>query len=285
MLPHTAHTQLIWVTGEGTDFGKTTLAAALVRVLNRAGLPTVGMKPYAVARLRDLVDDMLTRGASAPVMPMPLDGLALASSSPLTPTDRVDLVSPVRLVTHPGWLDAVTLQIGSRCLGQTRHYRFKALDEWSADADIRRLAAAGWAIDSAERRDSMDTLDLPQWGEAAVQQAHEALLQLGARCIVCEGASRFSPAWRGSPTVDHLLHVAAGRITWIPDIQMVVGDRHRPRLEPVHTLLRGLPRQPATRVARWPLAPHAERASVAETVVEALLQPGAPGPGRDRQRG
>lgn len=43
----TRDVEIFWVVGSDTSVGKTTLATALIRVLNRLGKTTVGFKPHA----------------------------------------------------------------------------------------------------------------------------------------------------------------------------------------------------------------------------------------------
>ena len=92
-----ANPEIYWVVGDQTDIGKTTIAAALIRVLNQNQIPALGFKPYGGSNLRDVVDFMLAQFPKSNCAAYGPDALKLTRASPLTSDEHIDLVCPVFL--------------------------------------------------------------------------------------------------------------------------------------------------------------------------------------------
>lgn len=278
--------ELYWVIGDGTGVGKTTLAAALVRVLGRAGHAAVGFKPYAAARLNDLIDFMLAEYPGAPCSLFGADTVKLAQASPLTQDPGlVDLVGPVQFLCHPHWRQVLLARSGSTCLANVDFFSDAAQQELRERADIRSLAdRAGLPLRSAAPVSGLAFAAAHRLAPAKVADAFGELLRRGARHVVCEGAAMYLPAWQGSPPVDHVLLVADGAVHFLPDLRLPPEEASGPRMRTTRDLLDVF--KAATHRHSTPLLPveSARRDRLAEQIVTALLKsrqapPGQAGPG------
>ena len=84
---------IIWVVGDNTNVGKTTITAALIRTLNSMGVGTIGYKPYAGARLIDIID-LLQEISCGDGQLVGRDARQLVKASPMITTDLLEVVNP-----------------------------------------------------------------------------------------------------------------------------------------------------------------------------------------------
>ena len=202
-----------WVVGQGTNVGKTTVAAALVRTLSALGQRVVPFKPYSGAKFVDVVDLMFERREATTARLFSSDGATLIDASPLLSPDDADLVQPVSLFSTtpnsskrswPAWVPARP--------GGARFYKTPAGLALEAREDYRYLLQLIGVDDSI----SFETRDLrfvstPQLVQHAVDTCLRRLLDTcDATTVVCEGASACLPYWRKAtldcsarrPTID-----------------------------------------------------------------------------------
>ncbi|MDB5873925.1 MAG: hypothetical protein JWQ07_3367 [Ramlibacter sp.] len=213
--------EIYWVIGDGTDVGKTTIASALVRVLNRGGTPTVGFKPYAAALLRNLVDLMVSKYPSSACKLYGADALALAEASPLTTADHVDLVSPVQYLCHPDWPSTLMVRTGSSCLGNTEYFASDSMLSLAKRGDIQALIErSGLPLDQSVRVAKIEYQRASALAQKKVQQAFGRLVEMGPATVVCEGAAMFLPSWAGCPEANSVFFLSAGMVHLFPNLNL-----------------------------------------------------------------
>lgn len=212
-----------WVVGNGSEAGKTTVAAAFIRELNAQGQRTIGFKPYSSMRLQVAVDMMVERYPASQCKLFGNDAWELAEASPLTDVDMADLIVPVQILCHPGWRSVVLMRTGSAALGNVEYFTNALGAKLRQRADIRELIAkTGLGFDAAAQRDSLEVADAPRLSPEKPALAYQRLLQLGVDAVVVEGAGDWLPIWRGGPAANHLVLLASGEITFVPDIDLRV---------------------------------------------------------------
>lgn len=260
-----------WVIGEGTDIGKTTLATALLRIFNRRRHPAIGFKPYSAVLLSQLADESWEIDPAAGGMIAGLDARKLALSSPLTSADDIECIVPVQYVCHPHFHSALLARTGSRAIGDKALVRS---DHHRAFLDRPDIAAffdrRGIALGEMAAAEHLKLAACPGHSQDEVVRSFDHLTARdGIAAIVCEGIGQFLPVWRDMPVVDHLLHVGMNAVRLFPNIRLSLDGRRYETLQTskmIDHLLGG-----GAVSAVLPLAPAAERARVAEEVIETLL--------------
>ena len=211
-------TKIIWVIGSGTDVGKTTIATAFIRAMNRRGTPTVGFKPYAVSMLKDLIDFMLEKIPGSKCSFFGRDGWELSTASPLTRNELVDTVVPLQLLCHPSWGSNILARTGSVATGDVEYFRSKYAASIQTRPDMVELARkTGLPICEAKIVDPLTILATPPFTPQKQQRSFDHLVGLGAKCVVCEGGNRFLPVWSGCPYPDHLVVLIDGMVRFYPN--------------------------------------------------------------------
>ena len=205
--------EIYWVIGDATNAGKTTIATALLRVLNREGIPAVAFKPFGGSLLRDLVDLMLARYPDTRCGMFGDDALRLTEASSLTGPDHIDIVSPVQCVYHPNWRSPLLMRTGSAKLGNLTLAHDARRETLLRRADISALLRrARLAGSKPQHFPDVRFAGLPGYAGDAVQRAFAHLAELAPGAIVCEGAAGFTPAWAGGPGPNHVLLVEGGKV-------------------------------------------------------------------------
>lgn len=198
---------VFWVLSSSTDSGKTTLSAALIRHLNRIGHPTVGFKPFAGGKFRDIIDFAMVNYPQLPNSVFGSDGLQLCRASPLTEDSDVDLVSPWQLIFYENYLDTVIIRAGSMALGNVEYFKSSLADTLKERADIHRISTLlKLPFDKAATIDK----DIPDRSILAAhvrQDAFGELLKRQPDVVVVESAGAFVPYWEGSPLPDHIIFI------------------------------------------------------------------------------
>jgi hypothetical protein len=261
------------VIGQGTDVGKTTLATALLRVLNRHRHPAIGFKPYSAILLTPLANAIWEDKPARKGNIIGNDSVNLANASPLTGLEDVECIVPVQYVCHPNYHSAIFARTGSRIIGDRRLLRS---DHQGAFLDRPDLAALldrnGIALDEMARAKHLKLSSCPGHSHDQVDASYR---QLASRdptaAVVCEGIGPFLPLWRGIPVIDHLFFIGMSAVRFFPNIRLSLDGGRHDNLQNGkmidHLLGRG-----GGLSAVLPLAPDDERAHVTETVVEGLLQ-------------
>ena len=213
-------TKIIWVIGSGTDVGKTTIAAAFIRAMNRRGAPTVGFKPYAASMAKDLIDFILEKSTKSKCSLFGNDGWELSMASPLTLSELVDVVAPAQFLCHPNWKSVVLARTGAVATDNVAYFRSVHTASIEARSDIAEfMRKTGLPFGEAKIVESLRFLAAPSLTPEKQQRAFDFLLALGARAVVCEGSGRFLPLWPDGPNPDHAVLLAGGTVNFFPNIR------------------------------------------------------------------
>jgi len=211
--------KIIWVIGDGTHVGKTTIATAFIRALSRRGIPTVGFKPYASSMLKDVIDFMLEKIPNAKCALFGSDAWELSMASPLTPGELADTVAPAQLLCHPKWGSTILARTGSAATGDVEYFRSGYTASIAERPDIVELARrTGLPFADAPIVEPLNLLATPPSTPQKQQRAFDHLVALGARAVVCEGGSRYLPVWPGSPHPDHVVVLLEGMVHLFPSL-------------------------------------------------------------------
>lgn len=261
---------IYWVVGNNTDIGKTTVSAALIRVLNRRGVPALGLKPFAAARMLGNVDFFITLHASRPGMLAGRDALALAAASPLTSADLLEIVAPVQFLCHPSWQDVILARCGSATLGDLAIYKPAGAPDFAARPDMRALARRlRLPFEQARPVGQIRPASAHHLPGNAPARAFEHLCSLGPAAVVCEGAGPLLPVWHGHPAVDHVLVIREGMAQMFAGAGLMLPPKDAlPRAPSIADLQPRL----AARAGAAPLAAQADVDAWTEHTIEALLE-------------
>lgn len=211
---------LVWVVGDNTNVGKTTVSVALIRALNRWGHPTVGFKPYAGARLMDVLPLLEDRSDHAQAL-AGSDARRLLAASPCWPADRLEVLSPSWRLTHVGRDVGVFIRKGSQAIG-SRSFRHtaNATALWDRPDFLQLQQSLHLPPTQEMANQDADRLDFE---DQEVQKASFALLQAqGLAFVVCEGAGRLLPVWEGAPPARHVLLVSGGDLHFFAQVDIQV---------------------------------------------------------------
>lgn len=127
-------TEVYWVIGEDTDCGKTTIATALIRELNRLGISSMGFKPISgilFTEKHDLLNDEF------PLSKCGIfgnDALKLCDASPLSTREMLDIVNPSLLLCHDSYDEPLLIRVGSRQCKNIEYFKFNSLDDFLKDS-------------------------------------------------------------------------------------------------------------------------------------------------------
>jgi predicted P-loop ATPase/GTPase len=264
-----------WVVGQGTNVGKTTVAAALVRTLSALGLRVVPFKPYSGGKFIEVVDLMFERRDMTTARLFGGDGAKLIDASPLLSPDDADLVQPISLFYYPEFEQPILARVGARMAGGARFFKTPAGLALEAREDYRRLLRLIGVDDSL----SFETRDLrfaatPQLGQREVDACFEHLLgKYDATTVVCEGASAWLPYWRKGLVINHVTYVQRNELFFYERADVVLPAEPQPSLVAVAQLFESLGEKRCRRVplpfslSRW-------RSEVADAAVRNMLGPG-----------
>lgn len=210
---------IIWVVGDNTNVGKTTISAALIRMLNAAGKTTVGFKPYAGGRLIDVID-LLGEIAVGDGLLVGRDARKLAKASPLISGDLLEVTNPSWRLSHPHRDASVFVRKGAAAIGRRDFFYTDNTQELRNRPDFQqinqlfRLPTPG-AILPDQSADKVD------YSDQGIQRAcFERLLQLAPTAVVCEGAGRLLPVWAGAPLATHIFLIIGGDLHLFPNARI-----------------------------------------------------------------
>lgn len=212
---------IYWVVGNGTGVGKTTIASALIKVLNASGDRSIGFKPFAASLLQDLVDFMIEKYPGSRSKLYGNDAWELTMASPLTGADLVDLVVPTQLLCYPTWQSTVLMRTGSASLNNVEYFCSEYGDTLKDRPDLQDIIArSGLPFGEAVVRESIG-LDLSaSVSPEKPKQAFNCLLDIGVDAVVCEGAGSWLPIWQDCPAVNHVIFVADGMVIFFPGLDL-----------------------------------------------------------------
>ena len=219
-----ANPDIYWVVADGTDAGKTTLAAALVSTLNRLGTPTIGFKPYSVAHFQLIFDFFSRYCAREPGFIIAPDGWQLMMASPLTRdfgASMVEAMVPVTVLSYPRWKDKFILRTGSVRLNNRELFISDHTESLLKRNDFTRFhKELALPFERATKLSMEEIAACVSMHEEKKQHAFGHLVNLGAQAVVCEGASQLLPAWRGMPRVNHIFYISSGKLTFFPNLDI-----------------------------------------------------------------
>jgi len=129
---------IIWVVGDNTNVGKTTVSAALIRILNSLGKRTVGFKPYAGARLMDVID-LLEEIAGGDGQLVGRDARKLAKASPFVGVDLLEVINPSWRLSHLARDVSFLVRKGSMAIGQRFFMHTQSAASMWGRADVLKL--------------------------------------------------------------------------------------------------------------------------------------------------
>ncbi|MDO8776030.1 MAG: hypothetical protein Q7K57_46440 [Burkholderiaceae bacterium] len=209
---------MIWVVGDNTNVGKTTISAALIRALNAGGKATIGFKPYAGARLMDALS-LLEEIAAGDGFLAGRDVRKLAEASPLMPNEWLEVANPSWRLTHPVRDAAVFLRKGAAAIGRRSFFHTCNAKACLSRDDFQHLNK----FMRLPLESTLSIQDMPadqlDFSDQDVQRASfNRLLTLNPDIVVCEGAGRLLPVWNGAPAVRHLLFISAGDLYLFPNL-------------------------------------------------------------------
>lgn len=211
--------ELYWVAGNGTDVGKTTIACAAIRVLNAQGKRSVGFKPFGASLLHNIVDFIIEKYPNAPCKLFGGDAWKLTMASPWTDIDSIDLVSPIQTLCYSDWKTIILVRTGARLLGNVEYFCSEYGHSLKDRPDFRRLIDyTGLPMDDAVVVEDLDRDTTAAMAPEKQKHAFGKLLDLGVDAVVCEGAGRWISTWPDCPPANHLLFVADGNVTLIPNL-------------------------------------------------------------------
>lgn len=217
--------QLIWVVGDDTNVGKTTVATALIRRLTAMNRKTLGYKPYAGARLTATLD-LLEKAAQTDHYLAGIGARDLAAASPMTPPQYAELVNPTWRISHPSRDFTVLVRKGSDFIKRRYFYQTANSVAFTKRADFLRLnESIKLPIGEAKviENRGADTVD---WLDQDIQaDSYNLLRDLGPEFVVCEGAGRLLPVWVGAPPVRHIFNVTNGNLVVFPNVNLDLTGR------------------------------------------------------------
>jgi hypothetical protein len=213
---------VFWVVAEGTNAGKTTVAEAAIRVLNKAQRPALGFKPFGGFDLRENIDFVLSEYPLRDAKLYGKDALRLVRASPLTSDALVEVVGPsYRLLNGP---HLVLVRNGSLLLGNRSFLKPKKYAEFDRHNDIKRVAEIGglpFAAAEITKDFKAREIDFVQLDK--VSSSYDYLLKLRPEFIVMEGASGYLPFWPEGPAVDHIFLIRRDSLLFYPGVNLKLG--------------------------------------------------------------
>ena len=265
--------EIFWVVGEGTDIGKTTIAASLTRLLNKHGRRAIAFKPYALTRFSGAIDFLIRECPPHKAKLFGGDSLELAMSSPHTDAGMADLIAPCNAFSFPTWAFKFLIRAGSSETGNVRYFtsaRAKALLD---RADFRRLMEhIHLPLDTAEIISERDMANAPSLFPKVKSMALDRIRQMGPDAIVFEGAGELIPVWHGCPTVNHIVTLRRGQIAMLRNFNTNFQPETEGRL-PLSTITRHLDAPQVSKTSQDHLLVERNLVqSTTETLLENLLR-------------
>jgi hypothetical protein len=210
----------IWVVGDNTNVGKTTISTALIRALNRLGCPTIGFKPYAGAPLQDVIS-LLQEVALGDGYLVGRDARQLLTASPLLTEDMLELINPSWRLSHPARGVGVFIRKGCTAIGQRYFRHTENARALLSRPDFLRLNES-MRLPQSEPVKDMDP-DAIDFADQSVQAASfTRLMALKPVGVVCEGAGRLLPVWVGAPAARHVFLISGGALYFFANLNLTL---------------------------------------------------------------
>ena len=269
MTPRSSSPDTFWVIGPDTNVGKTTIATALIRALNREGCPAVCFKPFGGFLLQEAMEFGAEQRERSGCELCGSDADRLTTASPLTPPSMMDVVGPMYMISYPVYGRALMVRIGSRALGDVRYLFHEGATNLLSRSDVVELLRQLEVPLATMETTRFTFLDAPSLYPAAQADAYARLLTLEPRAVVIEGASQYLPIWT-SMVVNHIFVVTGQEVTFHPRINMeppFVGQ-----LKATRNIMHHLGANPRSIAVPMALARPAEQEAVAAGIVDRLLE-------------
>lgn len=212
--------EIYWVVGDGTGVGKTSISCGLLRVLNDAGRPAVGFKPFGGVRLFGRIDFIVENYPRFGRTLFGNDALRLAESSPLTDESMVEIVAPIHYLFYTAFRTTLMARAGASRLGNVEFFRHPRLEALSTRKDIARIVDELLPPPDTATPMTADLID--RRGDLAADKcnrSYDYLRTLGPQAMVFEGAGPFLPTWPGASAPDHVVVVADGTATLFRNVR------------------------------------------------------------------
>ena len=217
----TTPAEIFWVIGDNTNVGKTTIACALIRHLNKTGRKAVGFKPVGGVYLYQSMDFLLSSYPKSSCTIYGGNSIKLAMSSPLTNQDMLEALSPLYYLIYPRLPGFVMARAGATMLGNVAYYKPPLLETLRERPDFKHLIeACALPVDEA-RPLKYDNVTFRRTNPIVCDSCNASLRflgTLGAEAYVFEGADTFLPVWKGCPMPDHVIYIANGTIGIVPNL-------------------------------------------------------------------
>lgn len=166
---------------------------------------------------------MFERYRDAPADFFGSDSWNLTTASPWTGLDCLELVAPIQVLCYPTWESAILVRTGSKRSNNVEYFTSPLGAALKDRADFRRfIEELGLPLGTARVLKGLNRDVASALSPEKKQQAFEQLLEIGVDNVVCEGASRWLPAWPNNPVVDHLFFIANGKISYFPNLDLRV---------------------------------------------------------------
>jgi hypothetical protein len=263
---------LVWVAAFSTDAGKTEIAAGLVRLLNKMGVPALGFKPYGGMPLFHSIDLMVDHFPQTEAKLYGGDAIRLVEASPLTDETHLEVVAPSYRLSWPVYTKVVLVRSGSHLLGDRQFFKTQGgLGLWKR-ADIAALVRKmSLPVNDAATIVSADPRRIDAMAQDKQQAAFAYLKALGPRVIVCEGAGKYLPVWRGSPAVNHILLINQGVVYLFPFVNMNISNEIFNSVPSVTSILNALKQRKVFTSPIW-LSVSDDREKATERLVHSLIK-------------
>ena len=198
---------IVWIIGDRTDAGKTTLAVAVIRALNAEGKKSIGFKPYAGTNTTVIIDMLAQRHKITLSRLWAPDTVRLSHPSFLDDLSMVEVLNPSYRLAKDG--QVLLVRKGSLYCGDRKFLRpvsrhplhsKSQLDELAAEMDI--------PVGDIHEVECVHARELDQLSTERIESSLKAICKLGPKVVVIEGASEFLPAWRGCPSPDVIFAIS-----------------------------------------------------------------------------
>lgn len=221
--------EVYWVVAGRTNAGKTTVAAALIKYLNKIGRRAVGFKPFGGMVLAENFDFICNNFRAGGRQLYGIDAVRLAEASPLTDTNLVEVIGPsYRLVDGNS---VVLVRKGSLLLNNRSFLKPRSTARFDERDDIKRLVlGTGLPFRDAGIIESTNPRQIDVIEEDKVTQSFLWLKSLGIDAVVMEGASSYLPIWNRGPAVDHVFEIIDNQLSFYPRLRLKFSKHSTTRL-------------------------------------------------------
>lgn len=212
---------VFWVVALNTNAGKTSLASALIRVLNEKGIPALGFKPIVGMRYSEGVDNFHLYDSRKCGL-HGSDATKLCYASPITQDVMPSVIAPNQLLFRNNIKEPLLTRMGSPQLGNLTYYKGSYLDDFIKIPKIKDTLQKSVPIENLA-----DWL-MPEEQRPVefIASALNFLESLGPEEIVMEGAGPLLPSFKGVNHAKNILLIQGNRITFFENIDIQIHIKH-----------------------------------------------------------